>query len=297
MTGFFLAILLYQKRQWTWGSIAFSLGLSVKMSLLLALPAVGLILFQAVGPAQAVLELSYMGQVQLFLAVPFLRNNVWGYLSRAFDFSRVFLYQWTVNWRFVSEDVFLSQRFAIGLLVTHASLLTLFITTRWSQPARRRSFKDFALMTFTAPPKPERDAMAARITPSFILTTMFTAMAIGMLCARSLHYQFFAWLAWATPWLLYKADLPPLVMYATWFGQEMAWNVYPSTELSSKIMVGTLAAVVIKVWSATDETEDDQRVKLEEAARRRVALEQAERLRRARMGVGSGSARVNGKAR
>ena len=40
VTGLFLTILLFQKRQWTYGALVFSLGLSVKMSLLLALPAI-----------------------------------------------------------------------------------------------------------------------------------------------------------------------------------------------------------------------------------------------------------------
>ncbi|KAL9091851.1 MAG: hypothetical protein Q9159_001223 [Coniocarpon cinnabarinum] len=269
-TGLFLAILLLQKRRYTAASIAFSLGLSVKMSLLLALPAIGLILFQAVGPTQAVLNLSYMGQVQLILAVPFLQRNIWGYLSRAFDLGRVFEYKWTVNWRFVSEETFLSREFAGSLLAAHLSLLVLFVVTRWSQPARRGSFVDFVKMTFVAPPQEERDAMAGRVTPDFVLTSTLTAMAIGMLCARSLHYQFFAWLAWATPWLLYKSELPPLVLVAVWFGQEMAWNVYPSTVVSSRIVVGVLAAIVVRVWVGTDEVGEERG---RETARRAAKLE------------------------
>ena len=113
-------------------------------------------------------------------------------------------------------------------------------------------------MLYIAPPESERDAMASRVTPRFILTSILTANAVGMLCARSLHYQFFSWIAWATPWLLYVADLPPLIIYIVWLGQEVAWNQYPSTELSSKIVVGVLAAMLVKVWVATDEEPDAQ---------------------------------------
>ena len=135
-------------------------------------------------------------------------------------------------------------------------------------------------MTFVAPPQADRDAMSARVTPEFILTSILTSMAIGMLCARSLHYQFFSWLAWSAPWLLYKSGLPPLVTAAVWFGQEMAWNVYPSNELSSKIVVGVLAAMVVRVWSNTDE-EGDGDAKVEDAARR-LREESAKGLRRVR---------------
>ncbi|TKA83184.1 hypothetical protein B0A55_00685 [Friedmanniomyces simplex] len=42
----FLAVLCFQRRLWTAGSLAHSFGLGVKMSLLLALPAVGVVLWQ-----------------------------------------------------------------------------------------------------------------------------------------------------------------------------------------------------------------------------------------------------------
>lgn len=45
----FLAIYCFQKRLWSLGTIVYSIGLGVKMSLLLALPAVGVILLQALG--------------------------------------------------------------------------------------------------------------------------------------------------------------------------------------------------------------------------------------------------------
>ena len=67
MTGLFSAIYMYQKRQWTWGSLLFSCGLGVKMNLLLVLPTIGLILIQAIGPYQAVFQFSNMVQVQVCL--------------------------------------------------------------------------------------------------------------------------------------------------------------------------------------------------------------------------------------
>lgn len=67
MTGLYLAIYLYQKRQWTWGSVAFSCGLGIKMNLLLVLPAISVILMQAIGPSQTLLQLSHIMQVQVRL--------------------------------------------------------------------------------------------------------------------------------------------------------------------------------------------------------------------------------------
>ena len=89
------------------------------------------------------------------------------------------------------------------------------------------------------------------VTPEYIMTTLLTANAIGMLCARSLHYQFYSWTAWATPWLLWKAGFGPLFVYGVWAAQEWAWNVFPSTDISSMVAVGCLALQVLGVWWGT----------------------------------------------
>jgi alpha-1,3-mannosyltransferase len=63
----FLAIYCYQKRAWTLGSVAYSLGLGVKMSLLLALPAVGVVLWQGIGRNRALQQAMFMGQIQVMI--------------------------------------------------------------------------------------------------------------------------------------------------------------------------------------------------------------------------------------
>lgn len=188
----------------------------------------------------------------MLVGLPFLRRNWRGYLTRAFDLSRQFEYQWTVNWKFFSEEAFLSKKFSIALLVIHAAFLGLFISTRWFKPMNRTPRA--ILQNIITDPSPEvQKLILRRVTPEFIITTILTSMAIGMLCARSLHYQFFSWIAWATPLLLWRSKLNPALQYFIWFGQEMAWNIYPSNELSSRIVFGVLAATVIEIWLGTDE--------------------------------------------
>lgn len=43
----------------------------------------------------------------------------------------VFLYKWTVNWKFLPESIFLSRIFHISLLVCHALGLLWFFRRRW----------------------------------------------------------------------------------------------------------------------------------------------------------------------
>jgi hypothetical protein len=88
------------------------------MSLLLALPSVAIILFLARGVQASIRQGWLMAQLQVVIAFPFLPTNAMGYLSRAFEFSRQFLFKWTVNWRFAGEDAFLSKEFSISLRKT-----------------------------------------------------------------------------------------------------------------------------------------------------------------------------------
>ncbi|KAM0716950.1 hypothetical protein Q7P37_006802 [Cladosporium fusiforme] len=246
----FAAILCYQRKWWTVGSLAFSLGLGVKMSLLLALPAVGVVLWLGAGRDRALKQAALMGQVQVVLGYEFLGTNARSYLSKAFEFSRQFMFKWTVNWRFVGEDAFLSRPFSIALLTAHAVLLLAFLQTQWLRPAGISIFGVHRLL-LSPPSQQEHDRITRRVTPNFVLTTILTAMMVGCLCARSLHYQFYAYIAWSTPFLLWQAGLHPVLVYAIWAAQEVAWNVYPSTNVSSMVVVGCLATAVASGWQAS----------------------------------------------
>ncbi|PGH00265.1 alpha-1,3-mannosyltransferase [Blastomyces parvus] len=162
-------------------------------------------------------------------------------MSRAFEFTRQFLFKWTVNWRFLGEDVFLSKSFAIALLVVHVSTLGAFFVYRWIAPSNT-SLTQFINNVARGKQPP------TQISSSFIATTMLSSLAIGLLCARSLHYQFFAYLSWATPFLLWKSGFHPVLIYLLWAAQEWAWNVYPSTAISSISVVACLSIQVLGVF-------------------------------------------------
>lgn len=257
---FFASLLSYQYRWWTLGSALYSLSVSIKMNTLLALPGVAIVLLHSLGRNRAFSQASIMFQIQALLAWPFISVNAKSYLSKAFEFSRVFLWRWTVNWRFLGRDLFLSKELSYGLLATHVVLLTFFIFTRWLKPARLGvwQFLNTYLLTLS-PPEPgslQAYQLSQRTTERFIATTILASNAIGVLCARSLHYQFYSWIAWGTPYLLYKAKFPLVIIYGLWAVQEWAWNVYPSTEKSSLAAVGVMAITVVGVWWGDRKGED-----------------------------------------
>lgn len=246
----FSSIYAYQKGYYAVGSLIYSFGLGTKMSLALAGPAIAVMLFQVLAPSRAINSLMLMLQVQIVIGYPFWSVNGQAYFGRAFELGRKFLYRWTVNWRFVGEKTFLSKEFANGLLVAHATLLGLFLFTRWLRPSGLSPF-GMAKTIFKPFPEHVQRSIRRNVTADFILTSILTSMIIGVLCARSLHYQFYAYIAWSTPFLLWKSRMPIYLVFALWAAQEWAWNVYPSTETSSMIVVGCLLAQVIGVWWGT----------------------------------------------
>lgn len=101
------------------------------MNVLLCLPGLLLIILKDRGLFSTINHIVLMIAVQASIASPFLLEYPGQYLGNAFEFSRVFLYKWTVNWRFVSEETFLSKSFAIGLLGAHLTVLALFGFRKW----------------------------------------------------------------------------------------------------------------------------------------------------------------------
>ncbi|RKF63907.1 Dol-P-Man:Man-PP-Dol alpha-1,3-mannosyltransferase [Erysiphe neolycopersici] len=247
-----IAIYLFQVRRQTLGSFAYSWGLGIKMSLLLSFPAIGIILFLTKGFYRSLVQILLIVQFQLIMAIPFVSSNAIGYFSKAFEISRQFNFKWTVNWRFVGDTTFLNHKFSIALLAGHLCTLILFITTRWLRPIQRpvkEVIRNFLKLQVSF--HGSQHAISRRTNPNFILTTILSANSIGFLFARSMHYQFYTYIAVASPFLLWRAGLHPILQYFIWALQEWAWNVYPSTNLSSKVVVSVQLFVTFSIWWST----------------------------------------------
>lgn len=214
---------------------------------------------------------------QYVLAFPFLRANSIGYFSRAFEFSRQFLFQWTVNWRFLGEETFKSRKLAIILALCNISQVVFFAENRWTRPSGL-SMIGIANTLFN-PLRPRvQQQMSLRITPTFVLTSILTSMILGLLCARTLHYQFYAYIAWSSPFLLWRSGLHPVIIYLVWGVQEWAWNVYPSTNISSILVVGCLLLQVSGVWWGTKDDFAEVKTPEEAGPQKRASRPQEHRI-------------------
>lgn len=101
------------------------------MSALLYFPGILVLLWRRQGIANTVLHILLVVTIQLVLAYPFLRQFPREYFAQAFDLSRVFLYTWTVNWRFLGEKIFLQPLWAKALLLGHVTTLLAYAHTAW----------------------------------------------------------------------------------------------------------------------------------------------------------------------
>ncbi|XP_071501144.1 dol-P-Man:Man(5)GlcNAc(2)-PP-Dol alpha-1,3-mannosyltransferase-like, partial [Diadema antillarum] len=234
----YVAVALFMDRRWTVGCMFFSLAVSIKMNILLFAPGLLLLLLTEYGFWLTIPMLAICGLIQLGLAWPFLLENPEGYLLRSFELSRQFFFKWTVNWRFLPEEIFLNRHFQLTLLALHIIVLFLFVVHRWN----RRNGGIFALLK--TPSIPDRSVL----TPNYIVGTLFASNFIGMVFSRTLHYQFYVWYFHTLPYLLWSTDYPDVFRLLILGVIEMCWNTYPSTSLSSGALHACHLLILLGLW-------------------------------------------------
>ncbi|KAL1351004.1 hypothetical protein HN51_014966 [Arachis hypogaea] len=259
------ALLLLMHRRWNLGLIVFSVAVSVKMNVLLYAPPLLLLMLKSMDIIGVFWALAGAALVQILLGLPFLVSHPVAYISRAFNLGRVFIHFWSVNFKFIPEPVFVSKGFAIFLLAAHLILLALFAHYRWCKHeggllkflhSRIVSMKlRFALFFSSASPKFGKSSSSSIkiLTKEHIVTTMFVGNFIGIVCARSLHYQFYSWYFYSLPYLLWRTQYPTLLRLILFIGVEVCWNIFPSNNLSSALLLCLHLVILWGLWSAPPE--------------------------------------------
>ncbi|XP_042464256.1 dol-P-Man:Man(5)GlcNAc(2)-PP-Dol alpha-1,3-mannosyltransferase-like isoform X1 [Zingiber officinale] len=232
-----LALVLCQK--WHMALIIYSGSVAIKMNVLLYAPPLFLLMLKALDIKGVFSTLFGAALVQIILGLPFLLTYPVEYLSRAFNLGRVFIHFWSVNFKFVPEQIFVSKEFSIALLVLHLMLLATFAQFRWS-----KSEGLFILLKVKV-----SDALSSirrfhsyeprtkTLNKSYVASVMFTGNFIGIVCARSLHYQFYSWYFYSLPFLLWISPFPTPLRLILFAGVELCWNIYPSNVYSSCLLL------------------------------------------------------------
>ncbi|KAH8418462.1 hypothetical protein KR009_004365 [Drosophila setifemur] len=118
--------------RWTVGSVFFSFAVGVKINTLLFSPALLLFYLANLGLVRTFLQLTICAVIQVLLGAPFLLTHPVEYLQGSCDLSRIFEHEWTVNYRFLSRELFENQSFHLCLLGVHMLLLLAFSKPAWT---------------------------------------------------------------------------------------------------------------------------------------------------------------------
>uniref|UniRef100_A0A8C5M8Z9 Dol-P-Man:Man(5)GlcNAc(2)-PP-Dol alpha-1,3-mannosyltransferase n=1 Tax=Leptobrachium leishanense TaxID=445787 RepID=A0A8C5M8Z9_9ANUR len=243
MAILFLSINLMLQDRWNWGCFFYSLAVSVKMNILLLAPGLLYLLLCRFGPLRTIPKLGICGLLQVLLALPFLLENPVGYLHRSFDFGRQFLFQWTVNWRFLPESIFHHRVFHLALLAAHLTALILFCMYRWHRSGQ-------SIPSLLKNPAPKK-SVSHRLSANQIVFVLFSSNFLGVMFSRSLHYQFYVWYFHSLPYLLWctsTAALPGLAKILILGFIELSWNTFPSTIFSSCVLHLCHGAILLHLW-------------------------------------------------
>lgn len=295
----YLALNFFVESKWHLGSIFYSLGVSVKMNILLYAPALFFFYLVNLGFKGTIIQLFICGIIQVVLGLPFLVASPEAYLRGSFDLGRVFNHTWTVNYRFLDIEIFENKCFHLSLLAIHVLLLIIFIpmcvkyfksycrlkyvqyqvqpqidaknlenkrkqklkkemkrklNKKGDQQEKLTKEQEDFLNSFEnmlqkssqkggkkAPVKPvETDdpyySIDFGILAQLFILPMFIVNFIGVMCARSLHYQFYSWYFHSLPYLLWSNNFSVIVRFLILALIEMCWNTYPSTDLTSGLL-------------------------------------------------------------
>jgi alpha-1,3-mannosyltransferase len=234
------------------------------MNALLFAPALGLLLLRNTGVARTAGCLAACVAVQLVAGLPFLLDHPASYFARAFEFSRVFMFKWTVNLKFVGEETFVSKPLATLLLAGHLLALLGLAGVVWTQwdggllavleriyahacgrssgggskvaaesgqttegpPSGRTRLRRGRSPSVSAAPGSSSSgrrtpapatAVAAAVSgaalgagayddsPAFTAYLLYACNFVGIVFARTLHYQFLTWYFHSLPFLLWGA--------------------------------------------------------------------------------------------
>jgi alpha-1,3-mannosyltransferase len=207
--------------------------------------------------------------LQLLVALPFLMHEPVSYVSRAFELGRIFKYEWTVNWKFLPESVFVSKRMAVLLLILHLRLLWSFAEYRWflkldntesisnnsgnisNVRAALQAFFTRSSKTNETKKEKEENGGGGGDSGAPILWIVYSSNLIGIICARSLHYQFYSWYWYSLPFLLIGSkSLNSIVALMMLGGIEAVWNLFPPSALSSATLLVLHLLTLAIVWQS-----------------------------------------------
>lgn len=130
--GIFTAIYAAQKQYIMLSAVITGIAMGFKMVILLYIPAVYYIASKTSGIISGTFYLVLIGSMQLLFAYPFLTTYPDEYVNAAFNFTRRFSMDSSMNFNWITISVlFESKTFANVLLLCHFVILLYFLFMKW----------------------------------------------------------------------------------------------------------------------------------------------------------------------
>lgn len=191
--------------------------------------------------------------LQVLLALPFLLQHPLQYLCKAFEFSRVFLLQWSVNWSSLPDWIFSSKPFATCLLAGHVSLLALFAQFRWckAEAGLHQLLVHRCTCKLRSASARHKVANVCNETQRSLLI-LFSGNLIGIVFARTLHFQFYSWYFHSLPFLVWQAGLSIPLCLLILLCIEVSWNMFPPSAGPSIVLLVCHCAILSGLWKRRD---------------------------------------------
>ncbi|KAK7199921.1 dolichyl-P-Man:GDP-Man5GlcNAc2-PP-dolichyl alpha-1,3-mannosyltransferase [Novymonas esmeraldas] len=255
-------------RQWFLGCLCFSAAVSVKMNVLLFAPGLLYVMLRTLPLWRVLWYLLVCAAVQVAVGLPFLTHDYTAYLSGSFEVGRVFAHRWSVNYQFLDTDVFVMPELAIGLLVATAATWVLLWRTRWAPRTYLTDAESRVLRPVIADTQRQgcatkagatcgEEAVATRgregeeaeeqAVYAATVSTFFEANLVGVIFARSLHYQFYTWFFYTIPFVLSCTSYPRLLRVASFGLIRQGFERYPPTSTSSMMLQAGFAMALVAV--------------------------------------------------
>lgn len=246
-----------RSRRWLLGCLCYSFAVSIKMNVLLFAPGMLYVMLRTLPLWRVVYYLAVCAAVQLVTGLPFLAHDYEAYLTKGFELGRVFTQRWSVNYQFLDNALFVDPNLGLALLGATVGAWVLLWRMRWAKRtyltrAEARVLRPAIADTVPAPAEASgtgADAEEEEEQAVFAATvvTFFEANLVGVMFARSLHYQFYTWFYHTVPFVLAATTYPRLLRLASFALIRQGFEPYPPTRHTSMMLQGGFALVLVAI--------------------------------------------------
>jgi alpha-1,3-mannosyltransferase len=197
-----LSIFSFQRGSWTAGTVAFTLALSISSHLLLALPALGIVMVLALGPVKAAKHVFAVLLYLVLMTAPFAQtpSEMKTHVAWLLNSTPWFSYE-NSTWKIFPQEFYYSGLFATMLRLALASSFTTFALCSWLRPLRQPFPRAVAATTHATSPlsSEKREAIASRVDADYIASTLIGAVFLQFMFAPSLSNSAFVYISWGAP--------------------------------------------------------------------------------------------------